>query len=1765
MSETVKYNPNEQSVKTNTALSAELASQKSKTLDDLGATPISEHEKSQFDDIVSHSLNDLHGVAAKHIAENDQKSQSESTKNSVLDQDSNRTTKEKDNGKSWASEAQKKIDETVGSVDRSEQNPTPGTTFTPEKSSELNPAHIVAPEGQSLEDQMKLIEAPQSDDGAEIIEIDDKIFMRGDKVEYTKADGSKDEYYVIARSLDGSDGTPGDTLILSKADGSLYFGTKNLDGIRLVDRPEEIIESSAEDNLEVFEVNGREFMRGDKVQYTQRDGDEQEYYVIAASLGESGEENDDRLILSDLSGNLYFGTKNIDGIKLIDRPEEVTDKPLDSEPTNPSNVELPEGRSTLPGFSDDEIKSMSDREYDEALQIAGAQGHWGGPESKIEAPPPVDPPEGPPEPPSGPPSGPSEQPPPVDPPEGPPVDSPQQPTPEELADRLQMDVVDTRGVDQLANQTEARERLSQLRTAEVEQSPFRNLGRFGKALRTVCILPRSAWRSFTGQDARLRARFTEEAEREMAERRANMSDEEIRAERQGFLLMAQQEDSRFAEWRVSSAEMPPPNETPEQRERREAAIAVNNASQDIFHQYAMGTISLADAEGRVLDLMVEHGLVQEREHQVNDIREIAQEVRSLYQHGMALDEIDKYLSVIGAETLQGAQTEARLSRQDRVMGWLEDHRGVSMASKIVVGAALIGAGIAFSQSGKVISLGLGGAGAVALGFSAAPVLVGIGVVGAYAYFKERYAQKQNIAQHARERALGRENDTELPTPERDKMDRVMVEQIPLFGQDRNGNPGLVEIFESQVGSPYEDVSNGTIPTIASRAQAEAALSWVASTSHMMDKSIAERIDLISYSSAGNVALEQIGLETATAATVAGLNEFLRANPTIASELGLSPAEDGTYDASSVIESQRAIIESIDSQVTVHQELADRVSRRAAFKKASIAMAVSLVGGAIGRWTYSAISGKGSAIENAIGETRAAPGSKGIIERVADAMPNHKQPVGNNGGSVELPAGYEVRGNSLVNTLDNNKVISNNLFDPASGKITTAAQQALNSQGYKAYGTSVEVATPPTVHTGPLADRLVEMRARGEAYDVQHVDWLGNGTPKSDLNELRLSAHSNPDGSTTLVFRPTKSGLAFNSGQKLNIYDHLDEVRFVQRMPAAGGDGGIATEFTPDGFDGVNFTKTFPAGDSWAEFYKAMDGPDGQGPAAGQLHAAISTPQPDGSKVITSLATERGGSGTITWETPNPPIQIPKYSIFAPVEPAVEQFVIDPFFIPYEINDPILERTRPPQMESPYYGYNPELSAEEQDHIRARMSETIRNNPDAELDDYAEARDYFERMDATERAEVERLATELDRPMHKDCKVAVCIPVAGHEEGSSIYNTLLWYASQQNTDGSPLDKSSFEVNLLVNKPEGTQWDETLAEIERFTREHPDVPIRVISKEYPADQAKIGRIRKELSDTTLYRHHQRGDAADDLVIISNDADSKGIGRSYMATILEQIEQSKSDAMLGRIEWDPSVLMESPLLHAGIKAMQMSDLIKRHPIGDDDPHVASSGANFAILSSMYAAIGGYDDSKNTGEDNRLGAAIRLAREGSDRQPIGFATGDSVIYTSARRAVKAFNNGNAPVRQWNRRAGARFSANDSEVRADDTAPHDKIDYELLFGPENSPQWEQENEIFLDILQQMVNQTIEGYDTQTSGGEVRPKRGDELYRLMSALRLDTDDYTIIQVAGETRVRIRSAKRLIKYLKNFNASNLRSYIGRTDVGEVIPGGVRTVFPHLKAA
>ena len=357
--------------------------------------------------------------------------------------------------------------------------------------------------------------------------------------------------------------------------------------------------------------------------------------------------------------------------------------------------------------------------------------------------------------------------------------------------------------------------------------------------------------------------------------------------------------------------------------------------------------------------------------------------------------------------------------------------------------------------------------------------------------------------------------------------------------------------------------------------------------------------------------------------------------------------------------------------------------------------------------------------------------------------------------------------------------------------------------------------------------------------------------------------------------------------------------------------------------------------------------------------------------------------------------------------------------------------------------------------RAPFAPELEVDPDAGIDaDRASSR-YLRSLSPSYKRGVDQLVHSLDdQPKADKPKAVITIPAAAHQEGRNIYRTLEQYAMQREV--SPDD---FEVVVFANYPRGARRDSTISEVRRFQKEHPEIHVRLLEKRLERQEANIGRIRKLVTDTVITDLLARDVPLDDVVLVSNDADSEWIDPRYLRTVLDQSETNPNvDAFLGAIDWGYDAYTAHTQMLAATRLMQMIDIYSRvakHEVG-------SSGANFVFRPGMYAAVGGYQTNATFGEDVLLGRMIKGVRSGANtRRPIGFLGRSSTVNTSARRALETlFNSGGAPATQWD----GEFGAEDSlRTRQFDLQDFDFSDPEKVEG-------------MVQSAQRMFNQTLSVY-----------------------------------------------------------------------------------------
>lgn len=1153
-------------------------------------------------------------------------------------------------------------------------------------------------------------------------------------------------------------------------------------------------------------------------------------------------------------------------------------------------------------------------------------------------------------------------------------------------------------------------------------------------------------------------------------------------------------------------------------------------------------------------------------HMVQNLEQIYDRITTSIEHEAGLASIDAAYRLVGGETELGVNAEARRTATDRIMerltnsrmkGYLVNEATVAVA----VGAVVSIAGYLARSKGARLASGMLLGGPVG-------IVAAAGSAALFSAARERMTLRQERALRMSQIASGEEGRANDPdhAPRSTEIDATIYDMA-----------SSADILGTYEAARLVDITNPT------EDEANRLLTWLVALRANQTVGDEKSIDLIRYTSEDLIETEKTQIMTARAEAERSLSRFATTHPDFLSGVPGVSLED---KLSNMV--QRSIQDNIAETVSDRDRAFRNLSNSRASKRALATFAFASVGSYISAQISEHFSGERAA-QTVTNETTASH---------EVTLPNQNIPYGLRGDSINMPEGWRLDGNAIIDS-QGNKLVENIQFQPDGG----IPQDVLDQLRGRGIGVSEAVQNHTTTVTRevPFGDY---MALHPEKFHTVHREmWMGNNTPMyrdalgqlrgADLNELGGSFALDPATGNIILGtnRMTDAGSFWGAVRVAAHTEQVDgKLRWLFAPDKSHQSQAFVLEVEPGG------TVVIPKGSELYSLFNVDPNASGMGQVTlrtGYAEVAVPTGRSTGgAENFMVLATQEGNQ-------PPGPVVINENVDFSTTETTlvvtktIEEIVETRETIPgadwrapfIPIAAPLprrpLERIMPatPDISIDYLpdldGRAYEVDEKTRKRLEGSMSSRLLENPDAVLDSFEEVKGYIGRLTVEKRILVESLADQIEQPMSMNCEVAVVIPVAGAQEGKNIYNALKWYTGQKDKSGNALDNNRFEIVLYVNKTSNLDWDDTLDEIERFKRDYPDLPVRVATHSYDSDTVNFGELHKDLVDLTLERQRRRGRVAADLVVVTNDADTKGIGEEYLDTILTQMDAQGVDAIAGRLEWDPYNYLQSPLFMAAQQFSERINLISRHPEPGSTQRVVyqGSGANFAFKSSIYAAVGGEWTDVNVGPDVVLRDSIYFARTraGGTRRPVGFAGGDDVVYSSSRRGVYAFNLGFAPSEQWDE-SKVEFSAAD-ELRAQESPPtlRDTIDYDILFGPDS---YEKTNEIrrFVSELEYFLERTAASYGFANPdrasfypGSGTIPQDARLLSRALEAMYLRPGDVEVERRAGELKIKIINPDRLLRYLSNYKSNGLRNYTARTNLNGIFAGGPPEVFPDLASA
>ena len=1155
----------------------------------------------------------------------------------------------------------------------------------------------------------------------------------------------------------------------------------------------------------------------------------------------------------------------------------------------------------------------------------------------------------------------------------------------------------------------------------------------------------------------------------------------------------------------------------EERASKEKLDAVASAQiRELIKTYAgdpdMGKDAFKEEQTRILS-SINPAYADAGKQYADNLFQIATEVRRSVEHGQSLQSLDFDVELTLGRARESLNTESQRHTFDRVTEKLQNSR---VGRFIANSPALLAIGAGAYSLAKFAGLSaLRSNVAKAFTFGGAALVAG-GVAG----LKESARLERERSQHTRERAKGMkfEDDAER----REEMDKNRYETRPA--------KEYIDSLESGLAK----VTAGNIET----SEARNIVKTLAELESRITLGDRNRADFIEYSRFDQVEQERTKLDLLRAK----LKVALRNDPKVQSLSGGNFNEylkglaenESTNLEDTEVSSKDAIFKKM-KHAKVAKTVATTVLLGAAAGFAAQEIGAE-VGSALGGHTDGFFSGLVKSGRHFFGsnhETTPTPDlekhatSLEALRRYmtgeSPRMPfghGHEMTLGPVGTHVKMPEGVEMHANpdGTYNIVRQGDVISSHehiVFDKV-GNLTPETQAALAkhdifSDFSLVHGTATEHFTESP------ADYIKETAGAHNPH-VHRELWYDNDTPKPhfDKNELKEwwgGAHNtgvDKDGNYVFDMKHMMPKGSYHADQSVDAPAEIKTpgLKMLFSMSRDTQHQPFELEIKPDG------TAIIPKDSEMAKLM--FENVNGHAVFKGQFAEVAQSmgAAKDGAENVRILSTVVGHGLKSLDRTHLVPTTIPTLRIDAPDS---WDFTPPPF-IPVPLARTPLERgtskyegVLKPVDVSPYYDFV--FSPEQKLKFKQELSPTLRDNPDAKLDPRTEINSYLEKQTSEYRESLQNLAQQAG-PMSPDCKLSICIPVAGHQEENNIERTLSSYLNQT------ADPKSFEIVLFINQPatdrEGNPVtpDSTAEKVKAFQEAHLEMNLKVMNMTLPVEEAKIGNIRKLLNDVTLLRSSNRSTDAE-LVMVSNDADTKGVAPEYIQNFINKFSANQNiDASLGQLDWDPESYIRNPLVHVGTRLMQYMDVQSRRMEG----RIGSSGGNFAFRSSVYAAIGGYNGNSSIGEDIELGRKIKYAREGSSEHTMPIVFGGarvSRLYTSSRRAEKVLMEGMSPLEQWNQ----GFGAFDDKVRQTNWEDFSQApDY-------NNP------EVVKDLvskIEMIVNRTLSGY----SGMDEKEFKA---YTRRSLGWLGIK----YSFSGKYQIKITDSSKLIEGLKEYQTEGLK--------------------------
>ena len=956
------------------------------------------------------------------------------------------------------------------------------------------------------------------------------------------------------------------------------------------------------------------------------------------------------------------------------------------------------------------------------------------------------------------------------------------------------------------------------------------------------------------------------------------------------------------------------------------------------------------------------------------------------ENGETLDDLIDNMRIMVGESRSGVRTEAHYNMVDQTIDKLNQTKiGSLVGPEVVATVTTLAASLLRFGSHKVIS--------------AAAMTIAPGIGGSlWAGLRENKRVKDERVQHSREMAQGKV--FEAGDTRREQMEWTRYETASAVD--------LIQVLDDRFNDQVD---------LDSIDQFQAALDALSATQLRIQLSDRRDIDLISYSATASIEEERLALDIAMAQAKTTAEIHLDMNRLA---MGVTPEAS----LQSIIDQRtEAYIDTVEGDISEK----DQSFRRLKARRVAAAAATGLISGL----TIGLVAQEGIAM---LSDTR-----QGLIEQLWHA---HNTPFqgeqhqtllnglfhGNQGQDVITHHAAEKTFNTSIlgehkgtfnvsgdQTLVENGDHSFNLVDPTGH--ATVEHLAVNPDGslpqasldsLHQHGMSVMDKSSPVDVIKQISKKFsVDQFTHNHGVKVTRDLWYANDTPAPnyDKNELGLhwGGHNGIGANGSYAFNVstmTENG-SFEGNQSADwVQQAHDGTLKIAISGSVNSQGNvIMVDIKPDG------SVDMPAGSPAAHFFS---NDNGQADFHGAYAEVVQTTGVDSKGVehIRPLATLIGHNDahSITEVVPTHTVQIhPEYTIvgngynttehigtfteMAPVIPIIPRRSMEEAFVKNE-------RTRR------YDGGNEYLSYRETEARAQETSPRLRDNPDASLN-MAQETDFYKQALVKNRgkeyvADIDRIVANSKELNGIDSKLKtiVTIPVnaAGQSESSNIYNVLTKAYGQQDAETLKSTMILLHVNWFDTYDDDADVmrdniARTKAEIERAKADCPQLTVATIETEWKRAEVQdgvIGHVARKLNDAALLALNAacssgRIGSGQDVLLIRNDADPKGIATNYLKRFVDKFTANPEvDIFTGVTSFDNTKATRVPGLVFAANFMQSLDLLAAKREGA----AHTGGANFGVRASVFAAVGavGFDATDNIAgsDDVRVGQRIKAARSG-------------------------------------------------------------------------------------------------------------------------------------------------------------------------------------------